>query len=113
MAFAFQTVVFAEGEVQIITEDGEYVVSGTAPVDVDGCRATVVLDGANIASVGRSAIIVKNGADVTFVLNGENVIAGDPATPSCGIEVELGSSVTFEGDGMLTVTGGEIGRAHV
>ena len=111
MAFALQTVVFAEGEAQTITEDGEYVVNGTAPLDIDGCRATIVLDGANIASVGRSAIIVKNGADVTFVLNGENVVTGDSATPSCGIEVELGSSVTFEGDGMLTVTGGEFGAA--
>lgn len=43
-------------------------------------------------------IIVESGCDVTFVINGNNVIKG-------GIKVEEGAKATIEGDGTLEFTG--------
>lgn len=96
--------VFAEGEV--VTISGDETISGESPmIDIDS-DATVTLDSAVVTGAGRSAIFVKNNANVTFVLQGESVVTGDSNAYSCGIEVEYGSSVTIEGEGTLKVTGG-------
>ena len=109
----FQSAVFAiDGDTLVINADGEYTVTGTQLVVIDGANATVTLSGANIVSTGdTSAIIVKNGANVEFVIEGDNTISGNPDATTCGIEVEFGSSVTFGGTGTLNVTGGKWGAA--
>ena len=61
--------------------------------------------------MGKSAIKVQDNSNITFELVGSNDIAGDLNAYSCGIEVEHGSSVTFNGDGTLNVTGGKWGAA--
>ena len=97
-------------EAIVITEDGTYTVSGSAEsLTIDGANATVILSDAVISGSGRSAVIVKGNSVVTFRLSGQSRINGDSATPSAGIEVELGSRVIFEGDGRLDVEGGKYG----
>lgn len=98
--------VFAEGEV--VTISGDETISGESSMIDIGSDATVTLDNAVVTGAGRSAIFVKNNANVTFVLQGESVVTSDNTEDmySCGIEVEYGSSVTFEGEGTLKVTGG-------
>ena len=98
--------VFAEGEV--VTVSGDTTISNdSAMIDVVA-DAKVTLDNAVVTGTGRSAIIVKNNANVTFVLSGQSVVTGDGREHqfSCGIEVEQGSSATFDVDGTLRVTGG-------
>lgn len=101
--------VFAEGEV--VTISGDATISGESSMIDVVSDATVTLDSAVVIGTGRSAIFVKNNANVTFVLQGESVVTGDNREDmySCGIEVEYGSSVTFEGDGALKVSGGYYG----
>ena len=121
---AFSITAFAEGEtdVLVISGDGVYVIDENvnSPVDIDGFTGTVILRDANIQNFPRSAILVKGNSNVTFVLDGQSDIAGylnyvdggpdDTCTIySCGIEVEYHSSVTFEGEGVLNVTGGKFG----
>ena len=112
-ALPFTAFAAEEGEAPIISENGSYTIdiSQTAPVDISGATATVTLDNAVINAAGRSAIFVKDNANVTFVLVGTSVIKGDANAYSCGIQVEHGSSVTFEGEGTLNVTGGRWGAA--
>lgn len=102
-----------EAQVTIINEAGSYVIdaSQSGPVDIDGVKATVTLSDAQVSSKGRSAILVKGGSDVTFVLVGDSSVSGDANAYSCGIEVEYGSKVSFEGEGTLRVTGGLWGAA--
>ena len=108
------TVFAAEGsEVLVISENGDYTIdiTQTAPVDISGVSGTVTLDNAVISATGRSAIFVKDNSNVTFKLVGTSVVKGDENAYSCGIQVEYGSSVTFEGEGTLNVTGGLWGSA--
>ncbi len=103
----------AESTVTTISEDGEYTIDceQNGPLDISGAKATVTLDNANIQNHNRSAIHVKDGADVTFVLVGFSTIKGNENVYSCGIQVEYGSKVTFTGEGTLNVTGGKWGAA--
>ncbi len=102
-----------ENTVITISEDGEYTIDCNQPnpVDISGANATVTLSNANIQNHGRSAIVVKDGAKVTFILEGFSTIKGNDDVYSCGIEVEYGSEVTFDGEGTLNVTGGKWGAA--
>lgn len=115
VAAALPFTVFAAegGEVLVISENGDYTIdiNQTAPVDISGVNGTVTLDNAVINATGRSAIFVKDNANVTFNLVGTSVVKGDENAYSCGIQVEYGSSVTFEGEGTLNVTGGLWGSA--
>ena len=112
-ALPFTAFAAEDGEVLVISENGDYTIdaSQTAPVDISGVNGAVTLDNAVINAAGRSAIVVKDGANVTFRLVGTSTIKGDANTCSCGIQVEYGSSVTFEGEGTLNVTGGKYGAA--
>ena len=104
----------AEGENTVnITEDGNYTLDENDydAVTIDGVSGKITLEDAGVFSVGRSAILVKGGSNVTFVLKGHTTIEADANAYSCGIEVEYGSSVTFEGEGTLNVTGGKWGAA--
>ena len=105
----------AEGDSKTITinENGDYVLDENDynAVDIDGVTGKITLADAGVFSTGRSAIKVKNNSDVTFVLEGFNTIEGDSSAYSCGIEVEYGSKITFEGQGTLNVTGGLWGAA--
>lgn len=96
-----------------INKAGKYDIDSTCNrLIVDGVKATVNLNDANMTSNdSKSAVIVKNKADVTFVLNGTSNISGNADSTTCGIEVEYESSVTFEGKGTLNVTGGKYGAA--
>ncbi len=104
-----------EGEFKtvLINENGDYLLNENDydAVDIDGVTGTVTLSNAGVYSQGRSAIKVMNNSDVTFVLDGYSTVMGDSSNFSCGIEVELGSKVTFEGEGTLDVTGGKYGAA--
>ena len=97
-----------ENTVITISEDGKYTIDCNQPnpVVISGANATVTLSNADIQNCGRSAILVKDGAKVTFILEGFSTIKGDDNAYSCGIEVEYGSEVTFDGEGTLNVTGG-------
>ena len=99
--------------VNVIDQDGSYTLGcdDNDPVDIVGANATVTLSDASIQNWNRSAIHVKDHSRVTFVLEGFSTIKGNDSTYSCGIEVEYGSSVTFEGEGTLNVTGGLWGAA--
>ncbi|MBQ5346498.1 MAG: hypothetical protein IIU39_00375, partial [Ruminococcus sp.] len=102
-----------DGNVIEITEDGNYTLDENdyTAVTIDGVTGTITLEDAGVFSQGRSAILVKGGSNVTFVIKGHTTVEGDSNAYSCGIEVEYGSSVTFEGDGTLNVTGGKWGAA--
>lgn len=104
-----------EGDLKnvVFNENGDYVLDRNDydAVDIDGVTGTVTLSNAGVYSQGRSAIKVMNNSDVTFVLDGYSTVMGDSNAYSCGIEVELGSKVTFEGEGALDVTGGKYGAA--
>lgn len=106
---------YAEGDDGIIeiTEDGNYTLGDGAytAVTIDGVSGKVTLKDLSVISAGRSAILVKGGSNVVFVIKGHNTVEGDADAYSCGIEVEYGSTVTFEGDGTLNVTGGKWGAA--
>ncbi len=108
-------VVNAEGNSNEVTinEAGNYDIDNTCTrLIVDGVKAKVTLNDANMTSADSvSAVVVKNKANVTFVLVGTSNISGNAENPSCGIEVEYESSVTFEGKGTLNVTGGKYGAA--
>ena len=97
--------------VDVITEDGDYVIEcdENNPVDIDGVTGTVTLNNASIQNTGRSAIVVKGNSDITFILEGYSTIKGDANVKSCGIDVQYGSKVTFTGEGTLNVTGGNLG----
>ena len=97
----------------VINENGDYVLDQNdyTAVDIDGVTGVITLSEAGVFSTGRSAIKVMNNSDVTFVLEGYNTVEGDADAYSCGIEVEYGSKVTFEGEGALNVTGGLWGAA--
>ena len=105
----------AEGDLKTLTinENGDYVLDENDynAVDIDGVTGKITLADAGVFSTGRSAIKVMNNSDVTFVLEGFSTIEGDSNAYSCGIEVEYGSKVTFEGQGTLNVTGGLWGAA--
>ncbi len=105
----------AEGDSKaiIINQNGDYVLNENSynAVDIDGVTGRIILADAGVFSTGRSAIKVMNNSDVTFVLEGTSTIEGDANAYSCGIEVEYGSKVTFEGQGTLNVTGGLWGAA--
>ena len=102
-----------ESAVVVINENGDYVIGAddNAPVDIDGISGNITLSDANISAAGRSAIVVKNNAEVTFILEGFSTISGDENAYSCGIEVEYGSKVSFSGEGTLNVYGGQWGAA--
>ncbi len=109
---------FAEDETAaplVISENGSYTIDeshdSATPIDITAPKATVTLSNATVNGSGRSAIFVKDNADITFVLEGFNTVTGDENAFSCGIEVQYGSKVTFEGEGTLNVTGGKWGAA--
>lgn len=94
----------------VITGTEDTVITGSGAVyDITGYTGTITLDSAVITGEGRSAVIVKDNSDVSFVLKGETTIKGDENVYSCGIEVEYGSTVRFSGNGTLRATGGQWG----
>ena len=63
-ALPFTAFAAEDGEVLVISENGDYTIdaSQTAPVDISGVNGAVTLDNAVINAAGRSAIVVKDGA---------------------------------------------------
>lgn len=105
---------FAEDNTVEITEDGTYNVGADCSrLVIKGAKATVNLTDASMSSegLGYSPVLVTDKSDVTFVLNGTSEIVGDAQKESCGIQVDFGCDVTFEGKGTLNVTGGKFGAA--
>ena len=101
--------VFAADTVTV-TGTENTVISGSGNMyDITGFTGNITLENADIKGEGRSAVVVKDNSDVTFILNGTTTITGDENNYSCGIEVEYGSTVRFSGDGTLVVTGGKWG----
>ena len=91
----------------------EHVITGTSDsnliwnehkIIVDGGNHTIVLKDVTINTKvsAQSAMDIKNGANVTLVLEGENNLVGNRSHPA--IWVETGSSLTIEGNGTLTAT---------
>lgn len=101
--------IFAADADVIISEDGTFTVGSCASLTVDNADAIVLLDNAVIHGVGGSAIVIKNGSNVTLKLQGNNTVSGDASVASAGICVEYGSTLTIEGNGALNVTGGKYG----
>ncbi|MBQ7699145.1 MAG: hypothetical protein IJT49_02245 [Clostridia bacterium] len=99
---AFDTVTISGNE--------DTVISGSGSVyDISGFTGNIMLEDAVIKGEGRSAVFVKDNSDVNFILKGTTEIEGDENNFSCGIEVEIGSTVRFSGDGTLYVKGGKYG----
>ena len=73
---------------------------------IDGGTHTITLSNLSIDSPGveKSAIDITGNADVTFILEGNNTLRGYRNHPA--IWVESGSSVTFEGNGLLEASAG-------
>ena len=73
---------------------------------IDGGTHTITLSNLTIDSPGveKSAIDITGNADVTFILEGNNTLSGYRNHPA--IWVESGSSVTFEGNGLLEASAG-------
>lgn len=70
---------------------------------VDGGKHTLVLDNVTIKTPGssRSALDIKNGADVTLELRGNSSLEGGGVGSHPAIWVEAGSKLTITGDGSL------------
>lgn len=75
-------------------------------ISISGGTHTITLKDVNIATpgIGKSAIDIQDGANVTIVLEGSNSLYG--ATNHPAIWVEEGSSLTIEGTGSLTAEAG-------
>lgn len=88
------------------SEDDRYNPAGGQHITVSGGTHTITLDGLTIddPGAGSSAINIRDGANVTLVLKGENYLEASGNHP--GIWVEEGSSLTIEGDGSLVVYAG-------
>lgn len=88
------------------SEDDWYNPAGGQHITVSGGTHTITLDGLTIddPGAGSSAINIRDGANVTLVLKGENYLEASGNHP--GIWVEEGSSLTIEGDGSLVVYAG-------
>ena len=99
----------AEGMVTV-SADGVQTVTNADNLIIDGAKTTIKLDNAVIGGTG-SAVVIKNNSVVTMELIGNSIITGDASTPSCGIYVESGSSLTIKGNGTLKATGGKYGAA--
>ena len=91
--------------------DVEYSGERSEKIVFDGVTTTAILNnltiddpkGESIFDGAVSAIDICNGADVTLILAGENVLQGDTNKPV--IWVEAGSTLTIEGSGSLEVYG--------
>ena len=91
-----------------------HVITGTSDgslmnqhnISISGGTHTITLKDVNIATpgIGKSAIDIQDGANVTIVLEGSNSLYG--ATNHPAIWVEEGSSLTIEGTGSLTAEAG-------
>ena len=89
------------------------------PVIIDGTKVNLVLNGANIIRPGSydsdqsSAIVLKNGANVTLTLadRTENKVCG--ALEGCGIEVPEGCTLTIDGLGKLEASYQKTGNAAI
>ena len=108
------------GTEYVVNESGScqgHVFSGTAEgelwplhvgqhITVSGGIHTITLSDLTITQtdVGSSAINIQNGANVTLVLEGTNVLEGDDNHPA--IWVEPGSSLTIQGSGSLEARAG-------
>ena len=69
-------------------------------------KATVTLDGVNINSTNSAGITCEGGA--TIILSGTNAVTGAQNYP--GIQAgSTGTTLTIQGDGSLTATGGSSG----
>lgn len=88
------------------SEDDWYNPAGGQHITVSGGTHTITLNGLTIddPGAGSSAINIRDGANVTLVLKGENYLEASGNHP--GIWVEEGSSLTIEGDGSLVVYAG-------
>lgn len=90
-----------------------HVITGTSGslmnqhnISISGGTHTITLEDVNIATpgIGKSAIDIQDGANVTIVLEGSNNIYGYMNHPA--IWVEEGSTLTIEGTGSLTAEAG-------
>ena len=94
-----------------------HIITGTSDsilnshnIVVDGGKHTLVLDGVTITALGmsKSALDIKNGADVTLVLEGDSTLEGSSIGSHPAVWVQKGSTLTITGDGSLraSATGG-------
>ncbi|GHU67367.1 hypothetical protein FACS189413_02000 [Bacteroidia bacterium] len=75
---------------------------------VDGKTATVTLNGVTIAGLGadQSPLLLNNGANVTLVLADGKTNTLTASGLCAGIQVQTGNTLTIEGPGTLSATGG-------
>lgn len=84
--------------------------STTNNVIVDGVTSSITirdLDIQQAASVGTCAFELKNSANVTLTLEGNNTLKSSDG--SAGLQVEEGDAIILQGSGSLTAIGGEGG----
>ncbi len=107
-----------------ITQNGSYFITGsttTNPITVgngqDPVPVTITLSNVTIDLSGRSGIAfnIQSGSDVVLTLEGINtLISGtdDVGRGIPGIHLPEGTSLTIQGSGSLTVTGGKLDDWH-
>ncbi len=101
------TTIFAVNEGVVIQQSTEFNIPHTITID-DSVKngQSIILDNIHIDAHNQSPIVVESGANVTFILKGDNRVSASDYNAEKSIEhaavsVEEGSTVTFCGDGSL------------
>ena len=88
-------------------EDNKTYSNSSTPLKLSNGTKTITLNGVDINDEGVPAISVEGNAHLTIILaeGSNNILQG--GDDCAGIEVERGATLTIQGTGTLTATGGE------
>ena len=106
-----------------ITEGGTYTITGSSTTTTNtitvnsGVTATITLSNVTIdrSETTGTAFDIQSGANVTLILDGTNTLTGsgyddfNGVMAAPGIHLPSGATLTIQGNGSLTVTGGDGG----
>ncbi|HJB47202.1 MAG TPA: InlB B-repeat-containing protein [Candidatus Mediterraneibacter surreyensis] len=106
-----------------ITEGGTYTITGSSTTTTNtitvnsGVTATITLSNVTIdrSETTGTAFDIQSGANVTLILDGTNTLTGgryddfNAVMAAPGIHLPSGATLTIQGNGFLTVTGGDGG----
>ena len=106
-----------------ITEGDTYTITGSSTTTTNtitvnsGVTATITLSNVTIdrSETTGTAFDIQSGANVTLILDGTNTLTGggyddfDGVMAAPGIHLPSGATLTIQGNGSLTVTGGDGG----
>ena len=110
-----------------ITEGGTYTITGSSTTTTNtitvnsGVTATITLSNVTIdrSETTGTAFDIQSGANVTLILDGTNTLTGgryddfNAVMAAPGIHLPSGATLTIQGNGFLTVTGGAGGMVVI